>query len=286
MLLRLALILYAFYPFIGHGQSVVLDVEYQPNTTYQWSRTLINDGSVEYLGAEDMGDWMDVMGVDPYSETKNTQYISVHMITSNWDNQKLPFALTIDSLNREVITTSARVSSFHNSDPLQIDDLEIYGVINHYQKIEIDSIAGVDSLHERNRVFRLLDEIHRSWSYPKDTFEIDQPIVKTSRYNQSVSGTSNASITSTYTLESVENGIAKLRMDYLVYTDMEDESGEIIDSEILEGKGTGLLLYDTYLKQVVLHEYTINVNKTINVSEIAVEAISNTAHRWTMRVVN
>ncbi len=170
------LILLIFLTWNSTAQSVVIDVAYQPTTAYQWSVASTHNMTGEYLGAEPMEEHLNLRGIDSYSERTDSNMIAVTMNTGEWEGQRMPYWSVINTYSRKHIGSSP-ITQRRRMEPLEIDDVLICGVVNRFQKIEIDSINGVDSLYEKNRFFAILDNVHRSLKYPKDALEIGKPIL-------------------------------------------------------------------------------------------------------------
>ena len=283
MILRIALILCSLWPLQSLGQTIVIDIEYQPNTTYQWSRSYINDRTVEYLGAEDMGDLFQQLGIEPYSESHDDDYLEVSMMTKDRNSQKLQYQATLEAYRDDHVSSNPRTFG-GTAEPVEIHDLLIHGVINRFQRIEIDSIQGVDSLYEKNKVFKLLDDTHRSWKYPKDTLAIGQKIETITDY--AGFQFESAKLVTSYVLEKIEDDVASIRLEYSVVTIPENDAGETLDTRNVQGTGTGLLLYDRRLKQVILMERKMSVMTFSEMMDISVESTSSSSYRWAMSVIN
>jgi len=274
MVVRLLFMLFAFFPLFVGAQGIVIDVEYQPHTTYEWTRALSYDQTLEFIGAEDMGDFLQQLGMEPYSESQRSRFIKVKMTSADWNDRKLYCHIGIDSVSINRVSSTPDPNYWSEPVALEIEDISIHGVINHFHKIEIDSINGVDSLAEKNRVFTLLDDIHRSWTYPSDTLIRGVPLEKTAPYIQSSRIESSAQLKTTYLLEQIDDDVAHIRMDFVIVTSKEKDNGQLMDGVISEGSGTGLLLYDIKQKQVILHEYTRDEKSFNEIMELSVESTS------------
>lgn len=283
MVLRIALILCFSWPVFASGQTVVIDIEYQPNTTYQWSRSYINDRTIEYLGAEDLGDYFQQLGLDPYSERHDDDYLEVSMRTMEEDGQKLPYVASVEGFRDDYKSSNPRASGI-TREPLEIHDLVIHGVINHFQKIEIDSIHGVDSLSEKNKVFKLLDDTHRSWKFPNDSLTVGQKVE--TEVNFTGFQFQPAKLITEYHLEKIEGDVAHIRLEMRITTEKQENEGGLLDKRNVQGTGAGLLLYNRKLKQVTLLERKMSVKSFSETMNLSMESAATSTYRWTMNVIN
>jgi len=280
MYYRLTVIAFIVLPLLLSGQSIVMDIEYQPNTTYQWTQSLHVDGTMEYIGAEDFGDWFDQMGIDPYREFDRSEVLQFSMTTDEWTENRLSYTGHIDAFEKEFSSSDVNPSLPGRKDSLETSDIIIKGRVNHYQRIEIDSISGVDSLHEKNSVFKLLDDVHRNLKFPKEKLSIGGELKKTTSFR----GDSTIQMVTLYRLVSIEDEVASISLEYSIASIANTGLEEIFDDKGTEGFGEGRILYDIKSKQVILSEYSRSVKTFNRIMDMVVESDAKSTYRWTLNI--
>jgi len=278
-LYRLLLLFMFFLPEWVLGQSLNIEVIYEPNTTYQWTRTSSYEASSEYIGTGEMIDNWSAAGIAAYNESNRERQITVTMVTGERKHDELPYCLTIDSLVDVHVSSYA---SHRNNTPsrLEIADLKVCGVINKFQRIEIDDIMGIDSLEEKNRVFGLLDNIHRSMKYPKHDFVIGESYTDTSAFQRSLN-IIEADLLTTYTLDEIKGNLAHFNVVSKVI--QHDEDNEMVD---VKGQGSGKIIYDIERKMVTLDQHSFEGYRFNENTGLAIEQISKSLSNWTMNILN
>lgn len=267
------------------GQSVTIAIEYQPNTTYQWTKTTTSDSWTEMIGDDGFIQSMQKYGHDALSEYSGTSELSVIMQTGERSGKDIPFESRIRT-KQDSITKQTGLSRRNRGQPLEIEDLVYYGKINRFYKIEIDSIIGTDSLSEKNSAFVLLDEVHRSWSYPKDTFDIGTESVVESMYRRTSNVSDEWLLVTRYRLVKVADSLAYF--DIIMDVKPPELSADRQlneDNHKISLDGSGKLIYDIKNKMVIEHTYHRKTDEYNGSDYVSWDGKSNYAYSWKIKVV-
>lgn len=267
------------------GQSVVIDIEYQPNTTYQWTKTTTSDRWTELIGDDGYIQSMQQHGYDALSEYVGTSELAVIMQTGDRKGEDIPFESRILT-KQDSITKQTGISNRNRRTKLETDDLVYYGKVNRYHKIEIDSIIGTDSLSEKNNAFVLLDEVHRSLSYPKDTFDIGSESVVESMYRRTSNVSDEWLLVTRYRLVNVQDGLAYF--DIIMDVKPPELSAERQlkeDNYKISLEGSGELIYDINQKMVVEHSYHRKADQYTGSDFLSWDTKSSFSYSWKIKVV-